>query len=113
MHIITIPKVPVCEASLRDFRAAARHAIRRIAARIGYVVSSVSDGEAAIRLASELKIVLAREAERLHQELREGGTPESSRGAASMRLFHARGLPGLLQDAALEEHFIKGVLRES
>jgi hypothetical protein len=111
MHIITIPKSAslrsVVEKILEPLRGTQYDELRR---ELDKSVSSVSDGEAAIRLASELKIVLAREAERLHQELREGGTPESSRGATSMRLFHARGLPGLLQDAALEEHFIKGVL---
>jgi hypothetical protein len=111
MHIITIPKSAslrsVVEKILEPLRGTQYDELRR---ELDTSVSSVSDGEAAIRLASELKIVLAREAERLHQELREGGTPDSSRGATSMRLFHARGLPGLLQDAALEEHFIKGVL---
>jgi hypothetical protein len=111
MHIITIPKSAslrsVVEKILEPLRGTEYDELRR---ELDTSVSSVSDGEAAIRLASELKIVLGREAERLHQELREGGTHDSSRGVTSMRLFHARGLPSLLQDAALEEHFIKSVL---
>jgi hypothetical protein len=111
MHIITIPKSAslrnVVERILEPLKGTQYDELRR---ELDNSVSSVSDQEAAIRLASELKIVLTAEAERLHQQLREGGIAASSRTATGIRLHHARGLPSLIQDAALEGHFIRGVL---
>jgi hypothetical protein len=111
MHIITIPKSAslrnVVERILEPLEGTEYDDLRR---ELNSSVASVSDRDAAIRLASELKIVLTGEAGRLAQQLREGKVAESSRTATSMRLHHARGLPSLIQDAALDDHFIKGVL---
>jgi hypothetical protein len=110
MHIITIPKSAslrqVVELILEPLKGSEYDELRE---ELRNSMASVSDGAAAIRLGSEIKIALQHKQTLLEQTLRSGGTGGDTQ-AVRNRLQHARSLPALIQDSALEEHFMHSVL---
>lgn len=110
MHIITIPKSDslrqVVERILEPLKGSQYEGLRE---ELRNSVASVSDSAAAIRLGSEIKIALQHEQALLEQALKSGGVG-GNKQEMNNRLMHARSLPALIQDSALEEHFMHAVL---
>jgi hypothetical protein len=111
MHIITIPK----SASLRGVISRILEPLKGtqydlLRTAIDTSVAAVSDGDAAIRLAAELTIVLKAKEAVLAQQLRslKSGDPELQ--ALKTEFYHTQSLQKLLLDPGLSNHIQGSVL---
>jgi hypothetical protein len=105
MHVIVIPKNAslrgVIERILSPLKGAEYDDLRK---SIEHSVASISEADCAIRLASEMEIVLRDHAQRLKERLLKGDVSEAEQRDLNGQLHHSRSLPKLLTEPALAGH---------
>lgn len=111
MHIITIPKSAslrgVIERILEPLIGAEYDELR---SAVNTSVASVSDADAALRLGTELQIVLNHQATELRRQLKTLDAADASRATLMEQLHHAESIGSLISDASMSGHFQQEVL---
>ena len=111
MHIITIPKSAslrgVIERILEPLVGAEYDELRKA---VNTSVASVSDADAALRLSTELQIVLNHQAKEMKRQLQTMDAGDPSRTAMMAQLHHAENIGSLISDASMAGHFQQSIL---
>ena len=111
MHIITIPKSAslrgVIERILEPLVGPEYDELRKA---VNTSVASVSDADAALRLGTEIQIVLNHQAAELRRQIQTMDAGDPSRTTLRERLHHAEQIGSLILDASMAGHFQQSIL---